>query len=74
MLQVMPKRNNEDTAEECLQKALKLAPDMRKVLVLYELESKEIAGSLDNGMTLAECLYLVEIFKHWMLRSAIGGN
>jgi len=74
MLQVMPKRDHEDTAQECLQKALKMAPDMRKVLVLYELESDEVAGSLDNGMTLAESIYLIEVFKHWMLKNITGGK
>ena len=72
MLTVMPKPDTDDTAEECLKKALELAPDMRKVLVLYELH--DTAGSMDNGLTLAECLYIIEIFKHWMLQSALGGK
>ena len=73
MLQVMPKRNHDATAEECLQEALKSASGMKKVLVIYEMEDGTLS-SADNGVTLAESVYLIEIFKHWLLKSALGGK
>ena len=71
MLQVMPKPEHEETAAECLYKALDKAPQMKKVLVLWEMEDGPL-GSSDNGLTLEQAVYLIEMFKHWILKSALG--
>jgi len=73
MLQVMPKRDHDQTAEECLKEALLKAPQMRKVVVIYELEDDSL-GSADNGVTLEQTVYLIEMFKFWLLKTALGGK
>ena len=73
MLEVMPKPDHDQTAEECLQEALSKANQMRKVLVIYELEDGPL-GSADNGVTLEQSVYLIEMFKFWLLKSALGGK
>lgn len=72
-LSVIPKPSPEKTVEEVLKEALSRASEMDKVLILYEGKDGCKAGSLDNGLTLADSLYLVEIFKHWMLGHALEG-
>ena len=71
-LAVIPKPSPEQSPEDVLREALGRAAEMDKVLILYEGKDSSKAGSLDNGLTLAQCLYLVESFKHWMLKSALG--
>lgn len=44
---------------------------MEKVLVLWEGKDGSKAGELDNGLTLSQCLYLIKIFEHWMLKCAL---
>jgi len=73
MLQVMPKRDHDQTAEECLKEALEKAPSMRKVVVIYELDDDSL-GSADNGVTLEQTVYLIEMFKFWLLKTALGGK
>lgn len=72
MLKVMPKPEREDTAEDCLRKALEKAPTMNRVLVLYEPKDKEVLNFSDNGLTIAQTLYMIETFKHWMMNRSMG--
>ena len=71
-LAVIPKPTPEQTVEDVLKDALSKAPEMEKVLVLWEGKQGSAAGSLDNGLTLSQCLYLVKLFEHWILKSALG--
>lgn len=50
-------------------KKLKDKPD--KVLIIYMRTSGGL-GSLDNELTLSEALYMVDLFKHWMISAALG--
>jgi hypothetical protein len=70
-LAVIPKPSPEQTVEDVLKDALSKAPEMDKVLVLWEGKDGCKAGSMDNGMTLSQCLYLIKIFEHWMLKTAL---
>jgi hypothetical protein len=69
----MPKQESK-TAAECLYRALEDSPRMGKVLVLWESQEGTVTGSSDNGLTLAETLYMIEMFKAWLLRAAAGGK
>jgi hypothetical protein len=70
-LAVIPKPSPEQSVEDVLKDALSKAPEMENVLVLWEGKAGAPAGELDNGMTLSQCLYLIKIFEHWMLKSAL---
>lgn len=78
-LVVMPGRKVESKAESnpviaALRRALTLAQDvgMGRVLVIYEPNDGQKLGVIDSGMTLAEALYMAEMFKFWMLRESVG--
>ena len=75
-LAIIPKPSPGKSVEDVLKDALSKAPEMSRVLVLWEgRDDREpaMAGSMDNGMTLSQCLYLIKIFEHWMLKNALEG-
>ena len=52
------------------------ADDIDQVLILYRSKQREgeddFQGSMDNELTLAESLWLVEGFKFWLQAGALG--
>jgi hypothetical protein len=76
----MPRRDVESKADNnpvmaALRRALTLVQEvgMARVLVIYEPNDGQKLGVIDSGMTIAEAVHMVEIFKFWMLRESVGG-
>jgi hypothetical protein len=57
------------TPTDALIKALEHADDMEHVLILYsdEREGRSRQGCFDNDLTVSEALFMIEIYKNWLL-------
>lgn len=60
-----------ESPHDALIKALENVERMDRVLVIYEAKEGFPAGSFDSDLTLSQALFLVEIFKHWLLSHAV---
>jgi hypothetical protein len=63
-----------DTPHDALIKALERVEDMESVLIIYEGKTGYSAGSFDSDLTVANALYLVELFKHWLLSHTVDSK
>jgi hypothetical protein len=61
-----------DTPHDALIKALERVENMESVLIIYEGKPGLPAGSFDSDLSVSDALYLVEIFKHWLLSHAVN--
>lgn len=62
-----------ETAENIIELAAMLAgkaDQIDEVLILYTTKTDDMAHSLDNNLTVASALYLVESFKFWLMAKA----
>ena len=60
-------RNQVDSIVEIAADLAGKADQIDEVIVLYTLKGKPGAYSLDNNLSVAAGVYLVELFKHWLL-------
>ena len=65
-----PKKTPHDVLIEALEKV----EQMNNVLVIWDTPEGKTMGSLDSDMTIAEVLYATEMFRHWLLRHALGDS
>ena len=43
------------------------AGEISEVLIIYQSDNGQKAGSLDSDLTIKDSLYLIELFKHWLM-------
>jgi hypothetical protein len=72
-LTVMPKPSHAQTVEEALKEALAKAPEMKRVLIIWDNEDETPikAGSMDNDLTITEAVYLARLFEHGIFKSVL---
>lgn len=68
----MPEPSHHASPHDALIAALEKVDDMHSVLIVYDCKDDARAGSFDSDLTTAECLYLLEIFRHWLLSAVLG--
>ena len=68
----MKDAEHHDSPYDALIKALERVEDMESVLIIYEGKTGLSAGSFDSDLSVSDALYLVEIFKHWLLSHAVN--
>ncbi len=61
----------QQTPHDALIKALEKVEDMESVIVIYEGKPGCAAGSFDSDITVEKCLWLMEIFRYWLMASTI---
>lgn len=69
----MPEESDtpQKTAHTALIEALERVDEMQHVLVIWEKKDSSGMGSIDSDLTISECLYFIEMFKHWLLSHAL---
>ena len=70
----MKDAEHHDTPHDALIKALERVDDMESVLIIYEGKTGLKAGSFDSDLSVMGAIYLVEIFKHWLLSHAVDSK
>ena len=63
--------HHHESPHDALIKALEKVEDMENVLVIYEGKSGIAAGSFDRDLTVERSLWLVEMFKYWLMSSTV---
>jgi hypothetical protein len=58
-----------ESPHDALIKALEHVEDMESVLIIYEGKQGVAAGSFDNDLTVERALWLLEMFKYWLMSS-----
>lgn len=66
----MESTEHHDSPHDALIKALEKVESMEGVLIIYS--SPEKSGSFDSDLTVAEALYLCELFKAWLMNHVLG--
>jgi hypothetical protein len=57
---------------DALINALQRVEEMESVLIIFDSKSEDgPAGSFDSDLTVERALWLVEMFKHWLLSHTI---
>jgi hypothetical protein len=69
----MPKPSRQQTVEEALREAMEKSAEMKRVLIIWDNDDTNTAGSMDSDLTIQGSLYLVKLFEHWLLGSALKG-
>ena len=70
----MKDAEHHDSPHDALIKALERVEDMESCLIIYEGKTGLSAGSFDSDLTVSTALYLVEIYKHWILSHTVGSK
>lgn len=60
------------TPHTALIEALEKVDEMEDVLIIWDCKGAAKMGSVDSDMTVAEALYHLEMFRHWLLSRALG--
>jgi len=60
-----------ESPHDALIKSLEKVEDMENVLVIYEGKPGRPAGSFDSDLSTEKALWLIEIFKHWLLTHTV---
>lgn len=60
------------TPHDTLIQALERVEEMESVIVIYDKKNEEKCGSFDSDLTVSECLFLIELFKHWLMSKTLG--
>lgn len=63
-----------DTPHDALIKALERVEDMESCLIIYEGKTGLSAGSFDSDLTVANALYLIELFRHWLMSHTVDSK
>lgn len=64
-------KTHTESPHDALIKALEKVEDMESVVIIYEGKPGCPAGSFDNDLTVAKALWLIEIFRYWLLASTV---
>jgi hypothetical protein len=70
----MDQTEHHDSPHDALIKALENVDRMEKVLIIYEGRDGSKAGSFDSDLTIADALYLIKLFEHWLLVHTLGSD
>lgn len=63
---------DDQTPSAALFRAIEKVDDMESVLILYECKpGKGGVGSFDSGLTASECIWLIEVFRYWLMSSIV---
>lgn len=62
---------HKESPHDALIKALEHVEDMESVLIIYEGKPGIAAGCFDNDLTVERSLWLIEIFKYWLMSSTV---
>lgn len=68
----MPPPSHHATPHDALIKALEHVEEIEGVLIIYSGKEDGKAGSFDSDLTIADSLYLIELFKFWLMRAVLG--
>lgn len=71
-LNIVPIHHHE-TPRDALRKAMDKADDMESVLIIYEGKPGSPTGSFNNNLSVSQSLWLVELFRHWLLLATLKG-
>lgn len=61
-----------DSPHDALIKALEKVDDMHAVLIIYEGKEGFPTGSFDSDLKVANALYLIELFRAWLMNHVLG--
>jgi hypothetical protein len=61
-----------ESPHDALIKALERVEDMESVLIVYEGKPGLAAGSFDSDISVEKAVWLVEIFKFWLLTVTVS--
>lgn len=52
---------------DVLIRALEKVEKMSSCIIIYETDNGDKMGSLDSGLTVAQAIYMMRAYEHWLL-------
>ena len=68
----MQPTEHHDSPHDTLIKALERVEEMESCLVIYEGKGGYKAGSFDSDLKVSDAIYLVELFRTWLMLHTLG--